>query len=234
MKYGVIGRILCAAAVLMIVSPALAGTWTSPSGNTDFLGNPLDFTYSNGTDINGFFGDPLISGNDFFFSTGFSVNAANGATSTASDAVSFDVLANPGLAFSSIMVTAFGSYAITTEGSVDVNADLSMTENPGAGSLERSFTGALTTDVAFPVNTPGNGTWNGTAAVNVEFAFPTPHNDIHISLQNDVIAIAGPQGSAAINIQFQDLMIGFVTIPEPASMVLLTLGGGMLLLRRRR
>ncbi|MFQ5411449.1 MAG: PEP-CTERM sorting domain-containing protein [Phycisphaerae bacterium] len=218
----------------MIASPALAGPWTSPSGNQDSFGNPLDFTYSNGGDINGFFGDPLLIGNEFFFSTGFAVNASNGGTSQQTDTVSFDVLANPGLAFSSIMVTAFGSYAITTEGSVDVVADLSMSENPGAGSLERTFTGSLNTDVAFPINTPGSGVWNGDAAVNVEFVFPSPHNDIHISLFNDVIAIAGPQGSAAINIQFQDLMIGFVVVPEPASLALLTLGGGLLLIRRRR
>ncbi|MFQ5501275.1 MAG: hypothetical protein ACE5EQ_03120, partial [Phycisphaerae bacterium] len=127
------GSILCGAAVavLMIASPAVAGPWTTPSGNTDFFGNPLDFTYSNGGDINGLFGDPLLNGNDFFFSTSFVVNASNGATSQQSDAVSFDILANPGLMFSSIMVTAFGSFAITTDGSVDVTADLSMLENPG-------------------------------------------------------------------------------------------------------
>lgn len=236
MKSLAIGRVLTSAtiAMLLIATPALAGPWTNPSGNTDSFGDPLDFTYSNGGDINGLFGDPLLVGNEFFFTTGFAVSASNGATSNQTDTVSFDVVANPGLAFSTIMVTAFGSYAITTEGSVDVTADLSMAENPGAGSLERTFSGSLSTDVAFPVTTPGSGVWNGTSEVNVEFVFPTPHNDIHIELFNDVIAIAGPNGSAAINVQFQDLMIGFVIVPEPASLALLSLGGGLLLLRRRR
>ena len=230
------GSIVCGAAVamLMIASPAVAGPWTTPSGSTDFFGNPLDFTYSNGGDINGLFGDPLLVGNDFFFSTSFTVNASNGATSQQSDTVSFDILANPGLMFSSIMVTAFGSFAITTDGSVDVTADLTMLENPGAGSLERSFTGSLATDVAFPITTPGNGVWNGTSAVDVEFVFPTPHNNIHIELFNDVISIAGPNGSATINMQIEDLMIGFTVVPEPATLTILCLGGALLIRRRRR
>ena len=60
-----------AAAVMMCVSPVFAAGWTNPSGSGD------DFTYANGGDINGLFGDPFVFGDAFYFQTGFQANAAN-------------------------------------------------------------------------------------------------------------------------------------------------------------
>ena len=58
--------------VAMSASPAFGGAWTIPSGNTDSLGGALNYSYSNGGDVNGLFNDPFILGNAFFFSTSFS------------------------------------------------------------------------------------------------------------------------------------------------------------------
>ena len=231
------------AALVMWASPAFAGVWTTSGGSTDTFGGALSFTYSNGGDINGFFGEPFIFGDAFFFTaSSFSVNAMNGATDSQTDTVSFDILADPGLQFSSITVTANGSFAITDEGSVDVDAGLSMKENPGGPvSPPREFLGALdtfeadgVTPLAFPITTPSSGLWNGNALVDVTFVFPTPHNDIHIELTNDVLAIAGPMGTAEVNVAFEDLSIEFTVIPEPATLALLASGALLLVGRRRR
>ena len=68
----------------------------------------------------------------------------------------------------------------------------------------------------------------------VAFIFPVPSDDIHIELSNDILAISGPGGSATVNIQFQDLRLGFNVIPEPASASLMALGFLALVRRRRR
>ena len=158
----------------------------------------------------------------------------NSTSASQTDTVSVDILADPGLKFGSISVQASGSYSIDTSGTVDVNANLSMTENAG---LLRTFADSLTTDVAFPTSTPTGGVgvnYSGSALVDVEFVFPVPSNNIHIELQNDILAIAGVGGSATVNIQFQDLRIGFNVIPEPASASLLLVGLFAAVTRRRR
>jgi len=226
-----IALIAVTAVALMLASPvAQAGPWTVPNGSTDSFGGPLDFSYSNGGDINGLFGDPFIFGDAFSFTTAFQVAASNGGQQSESDTVSVDVLADPGLKFSSVSVVASGSYLIDTEGSVDVGASLSMSENTG---LLRTFSDSLTSNVAFPITVPSSGNFNGSALVNVDFVFPTPSDDINISLSNNILAIAGPMGTATVNIQFQDLSISFGVIPEPAS-ASLVLVGFLALVRRRR
>ena len=66
------------AAIMLTSSTAFGGAWTIPSGNTDTLGGPLSFSYSNGGDVNGLFNDPFIFGDAFFFTTAFTASAANG------------------------------------------------------------------------------------------------------------------------------------------------------------
>ncbi|MCG8404600.1 MAG: PEP-CTERM sorting domain-containing protein [Phycisphaerales bacterium] len=206
------------------VTPALAGPWSAPSGTAG------DFTYSNGGDNNGLFGDPFIFGNQFVFSTAFSVLASGGATDDKSDVVSFDAVADAGLFFSGVTVSAIGSYAISGDGSVDVDAEISMQENGGLG---RTFSDSLLTSPAFP-RTAGQGTWNGNAAVSVTTVFPTPHNDIHFELSTDMMAISGPGGSAQLNVQFESLQIDFIVIPEPASLSMVAVAGLLMIRRRRR
>ena len=131
------------AAVVLSSMPALAGPW-GPTGPAD------NFTYSNGQDINGCFGTPIVSGDTFYFlESNFQVNAANGTTDTKDDTVSVDLLANQNMQFSSMQVTAFGSYSLIGDGSqVNLNAGLTMHENAG---LERTWSGPLMTEPAFPI-----------------------------------------------------------------------------------
>jgi hypothetical protein len=214
------------AALAMMAVPAFAGPWSNPAGASD------SFSYANGGDINGNFGDPFVSADTFFFiNANFQVNAANGTTDSESDTVSFDVTADPGLVFSLIRVTAFGSYAATGPGqnSVDIDGSLSLTEN---GGLNRNWIGPLNTNPTFPKSDEQGG-WSGLAVVDITFEFPVPHNELHVAMANDVVAITGTGGSAEMNVQFQDLKIEFIVIPEPASLSVLALGA-LALVRRRR
>jgi hypothetical protein len=218
---------LAVAAMGLFATSALAAAWGTASGDAG------DFTYSNGQDINGFFGEPWIPGDNTFYyvSANFQVSSANGAPGFAqqSDTTSFDAVADPGLQFSLIRVTAFGSYAVTGNGaSVDLDAGLGISENGGMG---RNWAGPLTTTPGFPV-TAGSGDWSGLSVVDITFELPVPYNSIHVAMANDVVAISVPGSSATINVQFQDLKIEFEVIPEPGTLALLALGG-LALLRRK-
>lgn len=221
-------NVVCGAVVLALGSSALAGPWTNPSGQGD------SFTYSNGQDLNGLFGEPTVFGDIFLFTTGFLANSSNGGPAAdLNDTVSFDVVVKPGLAFSTVTVSAFGSYAVTgdpLENQVDVTALLALDENGGPG---RHFEDSLATDVPFPVNA-GSGSFQGSAVVDVSTQFPSPHNSLHFSLRDRVLAVSGPGGTAEVNITFENLAIQFAAIPEPAGLSILAVGAGMLIRRRRR
>lgn len=221
------GLVSCAFVALAVgVLPATAGPWSSPNGNAD------SFSYANGGDINGNFGDPFVSADTFFFvNANFQVNAANGTSDSEGDVVSFDVFADPGLQFSLIRVTAFGSYAATGPGmnQVDIDGELSLTE---IGGLNRNWVGPLNTNPGFP-QSDAQGGWSGLSVVDITFEFPVPDDSLHVSMANDVFAITGEGGSAEMNVQFQDLKIEFTVIPEPASLSLMAVGI-LGLLRRRR
>ncbi len=222
--------LVVAAAVVLTVgaSAALAGPWVNPAGSGDH------FTYANGGDLNGHFGEPFVAGDQFFFTqANFHVYAENGASDTQDDTVSFDVFANPDWQFSLVRVYAFGSYAVTSgEGtdSAGVDAGLSLTEIDG---LQRTYAGDLVTTPAMPVDYEASGSWSGLAVVDVTNEFPAVDDSMHIEMTNDVLAISSASGSAEINVQYQDFKIEFTMIPEPSSLALLALGG-LALMRRRR
>jgi len=220
--------LVCGSVALLAMGTgsAMAGTWATPNGASD------SFSYANGQDINGFFGDPFVSADTFFYvGANFQVNASNGSSSSQGDVTSFDVTANPGLQFSLIRVTAFGSYAATGPGmnQVDMDANLSLTELGGAA---RTWNGPMITNPTFPASDASGG-WSGLSNVDVTFEFPTPHDVLHVEMANDVFAITGESGSAELNVQFQDLKITFQLVPEPASLSLMAVGA-LALLRRRR
>jgi hypothetical protein len=223
---------------------AFGGPWSSPGGAAD------SFTYANGGDINGFFGEPYVSppgsapesaDTFFFIGSNFQVQGANGTSESQFDEVSVDVFANPGLYFNLIRVYATGSYNATGPGenSVDIDAALMLTElgandtyDGGLGDDGRSWTGNLDTSPEFP-KSDANGEWSGLASVDITFEFPIPDDALHISMSNNVLAITGVGGSAQMNVQYQDLRIEFGVVPEPASLALLAVGG-IALMRRRR
>lgn len=206
---------------------SVAAPWTNPSGAAN------SFTYANGQDLNGLFGDPVVTGDSFHFpNLDFTAGAAGGTIQSKNDVVSFDIIPNPGLSFGLIRVTAFGSYAVTGpsgENRVDLDAEMRFTENGGLG---RTFTGPMVTNPSFP-QTSGSGDWSGLSAVDMTFKTPPPHGNLHFEFQGDVLAVSGPGGTAEINMALQDGLT-FEFVPEPTSLSILLTGAAALVLRRRR
>jgi hypothetical protein len=228
MRRAFIGGSVAVAVMVASSSPAFAGPWSQPSGSGSY------FTYANGGDLNGHFGDPYFFGDTFYFpNPNFQVNAANGQTDTESDILSFDVTTNPGYWLDPITITAYGTNAVVGQGSqVNFEATLTLHENGGLG---RTWSGALGSYPSFPIygndSGPIEGSWECAAAISVGAVLPMPDASIHVSFSSTISAIAGATGSAAMNLQYQEASFALLW-PEPASLTLLTTGT-VLLVRRR-
>ncbi|MFQ5425414.1 MAG: hypothetical protein ACE5F9_15725 [Phycisphaerae bacterium] len=206
---------ICETAVILAMcggATAIAAPWTVPSGSTQ------SFDYSNGEDVNGRFGDPLIvSGTMVFLTDGsFALSVPggdSGASSSVSDTVSFDIRVHPGFCLIHVSVMVFGEFAVAGVGSsVDANAELRIVENDG---LLREFNYTMiTTPVTFPVEVlPGDGNsfadYDGVAQSEIFCLVPNPSDNLHISLTTNLNAIAAAAGWAEIDAPFQAITIDF-------------------------
>jgi hypothetical protein len=212
-------------------SPAQAGPWTVPSGAGDH------FTYSNGRDLQGRFGEPTVTDGTFSFpQISFGVSASGGSSASLTDTVSFDVQALSGWRFGQVRVVALGSYAVSgspSANSANVDAMFTVTENTG---LIRQWQGIWAPNPDMPV-TGGSGSWSGLDVLDLTWPDPLPSTSLHIELRHDLLAVSGISGSAVINLLTggSGLTIGITTVevPEPSALVLLLLGGWTVCQRRR-
>ena len=215
----------------------MAAAWTNAAG----VAPSGHFTWSNGGDVNGFFGSPTVTLTDrFVFNVGgFGVNdpAGDASSTVQTDTVSWDLDMSPGFQLTGMEVRVRGSYLVNGVGSyVDVQGTLSITEfaaqgmNPNPRNWNAPI--VLATPGPAPI-TSGQGLYSGVSTIDISFEFPAPDDQLHISFANLLEAFAVAGGNASVNQQFQNFELEVMLIPEPATLSLLGLGAAALIRRRR-
>lgn len=197
--------------------------WTQDNGSTTY------YDYSNGQSTNGLFGDPLVlDGSFLFFPSNFKAVATNGAATSVSDTLSFDVAVKPNYSVTAISIKELGDYQITGTGTANIGGTLQVTNlvNPGNTIVN------LATTPSMPVTTPGSGEWSAEAtATNL----PNGWTLFHVNLSNILHATAGANSAVNIEKKFaQGAIEVSIIVPEPASIGLVATGISAMLLRRRR
>ncbi|MFH0980506.1 MAG: hypothetical protein V2A79_03080 [Planctomycetota bacterium] len=193
----------------MALSSAYADFWAQPSGVGEH------FTYSDGGDLYGHFGEPSVEGGTFSFPfVNLQAIATGGGTNSASDAVYFDLQADPGWAFGLIRVTAVGEYTVTGPGSsASVDAILTVSEN--VHSDPREWLGEWAPDPEMPI-TGGSDVWLGLDVMDLSIPIPRPADSVHFELRFDLLAVSGPGGGAEIGFQpGSGLVIAICTSEAP-------------------
>ena len=209
-------------AVLSGVSAAQASVpWDNPSGSAAF------FDWYGGQDSVGLFGSPtLIGGNAFRFTpSAFRAEAVDGASNTASDIAEWNVVPHAGYTLSQLRVIERGDYGIT---------------GAGPGNLARTENAVQVIDnmTQMQVNSSGNHEWtvgagNWTLDSTLDLSPLYPGADLHIQIQNDLLAISGGAGNDVfVQKQLLGGIVDVILIPEPATVALAFLG--LCFLRRRR
>lgn len=218
--------------ILVVFTAAVVVAASGSPASADYWGgNATNFSYSNGSDLNGLFGEPFVDGDTFYFTdANFVVNAQNGGTSSATDTVSFDVLLNPGFVLSVVEIRLFGSYNVQgVESYVDVTACGSVLE---LGGLGREFAGCFISSPPFPVFGGANGVYSFDGLVDASWLIEPLHPSLHLEFTNDLLASAMLGGNATVDMRFEELTFEVTLIPEPATLLFLGLGA-IAILRRR-
>jgi len=234
-------RIVAIAAVCGIAGSASAQIpWAQPSGGGTF------FTFENGQNLNGYFGNPFFVGDTFYFTpSNFTATAIDGGTVNRTDTFEVDLHIRPELIgafkFDAINITEFGDYGMTfagptpaTPSSVDATGILRVDEIGGQSRFD-----VQNLDFpALPASTLGtqSGNWQGDGASNLtllEGANPFQH--IHIKVTNNLIAISGGPGQVAtISKKAVGGTMAVTILPAPGTAGLLGAAGLIAIRRRRR
>lgn len=192
---------------------SLAASWTPSSGNAD------TFHYSNGQDVNGRFGTPVVADDKFVFApSSFEANAPTGPASD-SDTLSVDLLANPGREFSTVTANIRGDYAV--EGGVQVTFNGTLSVDYGTGPVNVPVTFAPSSPI-----TSGEGLISGVAVFNV----PAGIDTLLLDLSAGLTAQANSGQTSFVAVLNTDITVA--TVPEPASLGSLACAGALLLRRR--
>jgi len=191
--------------------------WTDPNGSAGL------FDWANGGSDTGLFGDPTIVGNTLTFApSNFKAEAANGEMVEVWDTLHFDIIVHPGSVITGIIIEELGDYSILGSGMVDVFSTVTVTNLDDPNVI---YTNELTVNPLMPVDI-GDGIWTAIGGIdNIEVTH------IRVSLENGLLALADYGSIAMIEKKVVGDSIAITIIPEPATIVILGLGG--FLLRKR-
>jgi len=210
--------------------------WAMPSGST------ATYSFSNGNTDNQLFVPPgqsptVTPGGLLFFPSGFKAQSANGSASIVSDTLRFQIHANPGKQLAGFTVNEFGDYSILGVGvntAVKVFGTVFLT-NLDTGEIR--FDTLHTVPVAWsgPTGvTTGQGAWTGTEG-SPFITIPDQWTNIQVVLNNELHANSDPGTSSVIEKKVLTPGIDIeIFVPEPGTLSLLAIVGGLLISRRSR
>ena len=211
----------------LLVSTVQAGVipWTNASGSS-----PGFFSWENGSNETGLFGDPIPINNSLvFFPSNFKAVSTNGVADSVNDKIQVDITAAGNLNITQINILEVGDYSILGQGaSASVVGTLVVTPVAFSSGGDPKFAG-LVTNPAMPV-TSGGAPWTGNASVS--YTLQNGVTKIHLTLDNILSATSSSGSTATIDKKLTQGII-IEIIPEPATIGIL-LCGAPLLLRRRR
>lgn len=196
--------LMLAAAVLAPAAAKAEVFWTVPNGST-----PL-FTYQNGYENNGLFGDPVIVGNTFVF-TPPAFSAVNPVRNAATDTLQVTIRAQPGQTITSIVIREFGtrtSTNLTTVQATSFITNLTNTTGPVPGSLVFD----------------SNLNWSGSVTRVLNYDSSTP---FQLALTDNISALIAGQSIIKTRVEIE-------IMPTPSGAVVLAGAGLAAAVRRRR
>lgn len=202
--------VMMAALLLNLTASAQAFvSWSNSSGSAN------SFDWSNGGSTAGLFGDPCVVGDTFTFSPdNFRAESTNANSVNVQDIMSVDLSAHNNFAITKIGITEYGDYGILGTGFVDMTGSLSAEDSDNSSF----YSANLTISPAMPINS-GTGDWSASVWININNA-----KNLSVSLENGILAFADAGSAAFIQKKIVGNAVAVTVVPEPATLLLLSLG----------
>ena len=229
-------KLWIAAVVVASATAANAAVWSKPSGET------ANFTYANGRDTNGLFGDPTVAPNGFSFAPErFVAQSSNGGSAQTYDYLTVDVAAKPGTGgIRGIRFGELGDYSIFNGGGVNVQAYVAVQVLDNNFGGKTSYTGLFKQPVFGAAGQAVGDEFSG--AIAIDFGGKSAQT-IRIVVNNILQAFSNPNGSAIIQKKLIadpdgdgpgiEIISGSPAVPEPATLAALGGIAAIALVRRR-
>lgn len=216
--------------------PASAAMWTQPDGGVAGI-----FEYYNGGDLNGLYGDPIITYDPFareltlsFLPNDFVASSTDGAGDPVetTDTLYFDLKINPAYAPLYFDVSEGGSWAISGDGTVLNESELTITELSGSDTANPTLGASSDFPLAFQLDNPFAGYWTSQADVDALNEFGADFIYFRVSLSNLLQATSEVGSTASISKLGSEVEFTIRFIPVPGALMLGCVG--LICVLRRR
>lgn len=221
-------------AVMFVLAAAGAASAQTPWFPAS--GSAINYDYAFGQNSNtNLFGTPAIIGDTMVFSPpNFVANSVGGQGAGATDQFQVVLTAHPGQRFTQIQIQEFGTWAITGVGSVQDSGALSVLDLLNVRPINQTpVVQPLGFTPGMPITTPGAGTWQSSAMIDLAAIAGPNWTQIRLIFDNTVQAsTTGANSVATIRKNAASGIILTPFVPAPGTGALL--GMGLLAIARRR